>query len=344
MQVRKNIIKFLGRPASVIPLTQLIWITGQKLIIPVYHIISDTDLPHIKHLYACKNTTDFISDLDFLLKYYKPIDVSALLAYISGEKKIDENAFILTFDDGLREFHDVIAPILQQKGVPAICFCNSDFVDNKNLFYRYKVSLLIEHFIQNAEILLDQNLKEWFEENLHTDILNYKKALLSIPYANRNLIDGLATCLQFSFDKFLSERQPYITTEQIRNLQSRGFVFGAHSMDHPEYRFLLLAEQISQTEQSLQFILNNHLASCRLFAFPFSDYGVEARFFKAMAVSEVAPQITFGCAGLKKDTIRNNLQRIPLEVAGKSAEEIIKTEYVYYVAKSLFGKNTIHRR
>jgi hypothetical protein len=53
--------------------------------------------------------------------------------------------------------------------------------------------------------------------------------------------------------------------------------------------------------------------------------------------------LTFGCAGLKEDSVKNNLQRIAMEESG-SGEQIIKAEYLYYLFKSLFGKNTIKRR
>jgi hypothetical protein len=35
-------------------------------------------------------------------------------------------------------------PILRRKGVPATVFVNSDFVDNQDLFFRFKAALIID--------------------------------------------------------------------------------------------------------------------------------------------------------------------------------------------------------
>ncbi|HET8962859.1 MAG TPA: hypothetical protein VFM99_03125, partial [Chitinophagales bacterium] len=106
MQIRKTFIRMFGASASIIPLSPLISITGRRLIIPVYHVIADEYLPHIKNLYDYKNRVAFESDLDFMLKHYKPVDVQAIIEHINKSKEIIGNAFLLTFDDGLREFYD----------------------------------------------------------------------------------------------------------------------------------------------------------------------------------------------------------------------------------------------
>ena len=50
----------------------------------------------------------------------------------------------LSFDDGLREIANEIAPLCRQVGVPATFFVNSASLDNRFLCFRNKASLLIE--------------------------------------------------------------------------------------------------------------------------------------------------------------------------------------------------------
>ena len=50
---------------------------------------------------------------------------------VEGSGKLDRRCLHLTFDDGFRELHDVVAPILLRKGIPATFFVNSAFIDNK---------------------------------------------------------------------------------------------------------------------------------------------------------------------------------------------------------------------
>jgi len=53
--------------------------------------------------------------------------------------------------------------------------------------------------------------------------------------------------------------------------------------------------------------------------------------------------ISFGCAGLKDDMFKQHFQRIPMENDGRTAENIIKFEYLYYILKKLAKKNAIKR-
>ncbi|HNM29493.1 MAG TPA: hypothetical protein PKN40_06950, partial [Chitinophagales bacterium] len=47
--------------------------SGQQIIFPFYHTVSNDDLPHIKHLYRWRNVQEFESDMDFLLRNFTPL-------------------------------------------------------------------------------------------------------------------------------------------------------------------------------------------------------------------------------------------------------------------------------
>ena len=54
--------------------------------------------------------------------------------------------------------------------------------------------------------------------------------------------------LGVDFETFLRQHRPYLTSEEIQTLRTQGFEIGAHSIDHPHYADLTLAEQVRQTE------------------------------------------------------------------------------------------------
>lgn len=90
---------------------------------PCGHIVSDVNPPHVRHLFSAPNIAKFKTDLDFLCQRYRPLQLSEL-DRIRGlhDNKVPACCFLLSFDDGLREAYDVIAPILRNKGIPAIFF------------------------------------------------------------------------------------------------------------------------------------------------------------------------------------------------------------------------------
>lgn len=337
----KNWVYLLGKKLSTKTLIQF---TKKRLIVPVYHLISDENIPHIKHLYEVKSVKQFEADLDYLLQFYKPIDFADFQKRLLKGGKVQENEFILTFDDGLSEFHDVIAPILLKKGIPAICFLNSDFVDNKDLFFRYKASLLIEEISQKPEILKQKEIYTFLENLEIGGSTHFKKALLKVSYSNKNVLDELALLLNYSFEKYLQEHKPYLTSSQIESLIQQGFYFGSHSCDHPEYQFIDLKEQIRQTQKSTDFVAEKFNLTYKTFAFPFTDFGVSKEYFEQVNVKDKVVDVSFGCAGIKKDSYKNHFQRIPFEQKHKSAKEILNSEYVYYILKSSVNKNKISRK
>lgn len=326
------------------PLSLLIKITGQNVIYPFYHAVSDYELIHIKHLYNVRTSKAFEKDLDFFLKYYKPIEYYELIDSITKNILIKKNSFLLSFDDGLSEFDSVIAPILKRKGIPAICFLNSAFIDNKDLFFRYKESVLLDK-LKNSEVSsgLKNEIELWFKQRKLTYNDNYD-SLLSINYLERNNLDSFAKLIGIDFNEYLQKYKPYLSTDQINSLIKQGFIFGSHSIDHPMYSYLDENEQILQTETSIKEITKKFNLNYRIFSFPFTDFSIKKSFFdKVLNKNNSVADLTFGCAGLKHDSCLKNIQRIPIEMGNFSAQNIIIGEYMYYILKAFLSKNIINR-
>ena len=212
----------------------------------------------------------------------------------------------------MSEFYHIVAPILKEKGIPATVFLNTDFIDSKSMFYRFK-----------ASILFDQ-LKD--------------KSILSKGFDDSKELDEMALKNGINFNNYLEEEKPYLTTSQIKELIADGFTIGAHSKNHPHYNLLKLEEQLIQTKESISTVVNQFNLKYKVFSFPFTDDGVSKQFFESIK-SEV--DLTFGCAGLKKNTYDYHLQRIAME-STSNAKTILKTEYAYYMMKSIVGKNKIN--
>ncbi|MEJ6737008.1 MAG: polysaccharide deacetylase family protein [Flavobacteriales bacterium] len=312
--IKKTIKNISNFGSTIYSLEGLARKTKQRLILPFYHLVSDETPKHVQHLYAARSIERFKEDLDFLLKHYNSISLEELITLNKSGKAITDNCFHITFDDGLKEFYTVVAPILKERGVHATVFLNADFIDNAALFYRFKASILFDE-LQNDE-------------------------LLNLKYADKFILDGLANEHKVDFDAYLKKHQPYLTSEQIKELIGEGFTFGAHSKDHPLYKDLDFAEQLSQTQESLATIKSQFNLEYSVFSFPFTDDGVLQQLFNK--ISEFT-DLTFGCAGIKEDSASNHLQRIPMETS-ESGKEIIKTEYLYCLIKQKVGKNKILRQ
>ncbi|MFB6342840.1 polysaccharide deacetylase family protein [Saccharicrinis sp. FJH62] len=322
------------------PLGLLTLLTGQKLVMPFYHAVEDEPQPYLKHAYPVKSVKSFEKDLDELLHHFEPIDTETLINWAQTGKQPSKRSFWLSFDDGLSSFYHFAAPVLKRKGIPAACFVNTAFIDNKDLFFRYKASLVIEQ-INGLENVVIKKIAGKLE--VETDFQVIKERIESVKYAEKRLLDDVAEIAGISFSEFLKTEQPYLSTAQIKSLLKDGFTIGAHSLDHPKFSEIPIEEQVRQTEQSVGNLVKAFDIKTPLFSFPFTDDKVSKAYFERLRNNPVSPVLTFGTAGLKRDQIYTNLQRIPVELGHASAMDIIRMEYVYYVLKSFIGKNTLKR-
>lgn len=312
----------------------------QQILIPFYHAVTNTVPNFIGDLYAPRTIEDFEKDLDVLLEFYEPISLIDLISVLNSGKKPSKNYFHLTFDDGLANFYDVIAPILIKRNIPATVFLNTNFVDNKELFFRYKASLLLSNYKKSNDYLKDK-YHQFIVKNIGKNI-SVSDFLLGVNFKNKENLDDLASELNINFNDFLASEKPYLTKNQIHKLIEQGFTFGAHSANHPLYSLLDLDTQIMQTNESINWVTNQFNLNYKAFSFPFNDVGISTNFYKLMKEENLL-DISFGTSGIKRDNIENNLQRISFEEAGKSAKLFLLKAYVKYFFKTLTGRSIMKR-
>jgi peptidoglycan/xylan/chitin deacetylase (PgdA/CDA1 family) len=300
------------------------------VIMPFYHAVSDTDRPHFKHLFSARRPDRFEADLDFFLKYYTPIAIDDLDCWMNEAKELPKSAFFVSFDDGLSEAYEYAAPILKRKGITATFFLISAFIDNKELFYRHKASLLINAFNKFS----DQNVKRKIQETLtglgKSAAARPKQAILSLKHQDNAAFDALAKLLNVDFAEYLQTRKPYLSSDQVRRLMADGFSIGAHSIDHPIFRDISLDEQLRQAKESLAFVNHTFGDTHRAFAFPFHAVDVKREFFEKLRPHA---SFTFGTAGFGLDKDRRHFNRIALEPAALPARLVMNIRLLKQIAK-----------
>lgn len=312
--------------------------SGRKLFLPFYHTISNLPLPHIQHLYKVKTITEFEKELDFMLRYFRPISVNELTAYVKNRQTITQNSLVLSFDDGLKEMYEVVYPILKRKGIPAIFFLNTAFIDNRDLFFRYKASLIIDKILnsdKDAYQILTEASGIKFKHNADAIL-----QILSIDYKNRHLLDSMAEKLGLSFKKFLESERPYLETSQIKEMADNGFYFGAHSIDHPYFHEITPDEQLFQATESLRYIREHFGERHSFFSFPFYDTLVKRSFYEKLYGDDhnEKPSLIFGSAGLKNDEFPFVQHRLCME-HDENGIRLLHSEYFRYLIKAILHKN-----
>ncbi len=284
---------------------------GEKCLLPYYHMVSDEDVPHVSSLYAYRNVARFTEDLELLARGRKALSLEEFLTAVRTNGSAPDNSFLLTFDDGFREMHDVVAPILAKKGIPAVFFVMSDMLDNNALCFQQKISLLVHRMRQGTTPAIEAEAFRLLRTAgiPESDLAGTLKA---VPWSKRAVLDDVAQVVDVPFDAYLQRVLPYLTTKQITSLLDRGFTVGAHSLDHPRYADIPLSEQLRQTRESVRALTTRFSLKHRTFAFPHTDRQVSAAFFNTLTREGIV-EATFGTAGPSKDSAEANHQRFSME-------------------------------
>lgn len=274
-----------------------------------HHVANQKEVFHT-HLYNAIGTKQFEKEIDTLLALFG-------------------NNLHLSFDDGLVSCYNTVKPILKQKGVQATFFINPDFINNKALFYRYKASILYNHLNQNKTQL--DHLNTVYKTNL-------LKWVYQVKFSDAWQLNQLAEKLEISWDAYLKNHKPYLTTDQVNSLIQDGHLIGAHSMNHAPFYELTQEQQLQQMADSVQWVKQQFNVNYGLFSFPFTDWKVSKKVILHLH-KHLNVQQSFGCAGLKHDSIINHYQRIALDDYALPIELRLKKHFAQYQLKKLIGKH-----
>ncbi len=234
--MKKLFFNTLGYCAQFVPLNIWTTITNIRLICPFYHTIQPIVPEMFTTLYSPITLIRFTKDLHYFTKYFDPLDPFSLKEYITNNKPTKKPLFLLSFDDGLREVYTYAYPILKKYNIKPILFINTDFVDNKALFYRYKISLII-HAMQKQPLLC-QLIKVLLDDFSNFSNDSIATRLLQLTSVHTELINRMLLICEIDEKEFLNKHQPYLTWNELQLLSSEGWYIGSHGTNHEAFQNL----------------------------------------------------------------------------------------------------------
>lgn len=298
---------------------------GVDLLLPYYHVVSDQELAHVGGVFKFRRVRQFKADLEFFLRYYIPVSLQDIICYLDGGRRLPKRCFLLTFDDGFRQIYDIIAPILHVQGVPAVFFLTTSVIDNRELAYPEKKSLLIRALASREDLPVGRQVSKLLTDT-RVNGPDLPSRIRAITYRQRHLLDELGAISGCDFEAYVASTQPYLTSGQISDLMKRGFAIGAHGVDHPPYFELSLEQQLLQTRESLSWLSGRFQYECHAFAFPHSDAGVSIDFFQA-AFADGLLKVSFGTHGMHRHFFPRNLTRFPMDDDDRKAAKMLAREF-----------------
>jgi peptidoglycan/xylan/chitin deacetylase (PgdA/CDA1 family) len=329
----KFIRKALGTCLSPVPLWMWQKIDQTKIHGWFYHLVSPQQKPHVA-TYPYKTPEQFKNDLLYLKKNFRLLNYSELKSAVVSGERLDSACAFVSFDDGMRECLEYAIPILSELKVPAIFFLNSDFLDNKKMFYRHKASLCMTQARMLKKPQIEVLLKE-LNRAFQLDLSSAESIcqwLYALNFEDESKIDGACSLMQIDWMAYLKNVKPYLTTGEVQLMVKNGFDIGAHTRDH-KLLSLLKPEQITTEIVSSCSDISQLIGSSSVpFAFPFHGRGIASSVLEKIRNENSVVDLMFEATGigLKEPRIVNRIWADPPPSKGASTNlpQLLQKEYV----------------
>jgi peptidoglycan/xylan/chitin deacetylase (PgdA/CDA1 family) len=236
----------------------------------------------------------------------------------------DRKAVLLTFDDGLRNNAEVVAPILLRHGLPALFFVSTRHVGSKRvLWFTYLRAL--EHEYRGDEIRFRGADYDMSPPGRQRSVQLLRRRLLALkphPSAMYAAIhDELPPLESFVAERDIEDRYAGMTAEQMAALDSHDlFSVECHSVDHPYLTQCAPEEALRQIRENKECIERTCGKVVTRISYPLGDYNR----YVVEAARQMGFRTGYAVAPLLRsfsdfEIPRAGIYRAPLEVAGFKA-------------------------
>lgn len=172
-------------------------IARRRLCVLAYHGVSDAK--------------KFTAQLDWLSANTTPVALDDVRLSLLEGGDFPQHPVLLTFDDGDPSVLDVAAPLLRERGIPAVAFVVAGLIDTETPFWWTEVEELMRSGAR-AEVS--------GPELLH-------RLKIASDDERRRLIESLRAQVAHPV------RTPQLTRDDLRKLELDGVSVGNHSLTHP---------------------------------------------------------------------------------------------------------------
>ena len=200
----------------------------------------------------------------------------------------------------------------------------TDLVDNRKVFFETRASLCVDAALRHSidevdEICRDLDLYSQMQTTidlrpgavpaqmlLHWNTFEPQVRplliwLLTVGPDYPALLDRLCERLRVDVDQYVSERRPYLSTDEILRLSSDGFTIGAHGRTHRRLQNLPIQEAEYEIVESCRIIHELTGQASVPFAFPYYGGGIDRRWLADIRQQHSFIGLFFDTQGIQRD-------------------------------------------
>ncbi|SDK80399.1 Polysaccharide deacetylase [Modicisalibacter muralis] len=246
----------------------------QSLMIVMYHYVRPLKGTHYSNLKALE-LEYFRGQLDFIQRHCQVVRMEEVIAAARGQGSLPPRAALLTFDDGYREHHEHVFPLLAERGLQGSFFPPACAVREGRVLGVNKIHFTLASganpsgLVSEIFTAMDENRREYDLKDNADYFATYSTESRyddpEVAFIKRILQKGLpeplrAPLIDRLFRRFVTEDEKafaaelYMSTDQLRELQGAGMFIGSHGDQHLWLNTLSPDDQRKEIDDSLDFL------------------------------------------------------------------------------------------
>ncbi len=260
-----------------------------QCMVVMYHYIRDTE-PFSSHGVGGLTSRSFRQQLDSLCTRYEPIDWPTFYAWSQGRASIPQRTFLTTFDDGLKDHAQTVAPILKEYGLRGTFFTAGQPMASQTMLTAHMLHLLLAQlgecpFQQDLLSYLDQHAPErdwWAAMDLAKAERMYHYESVSRGHLKYFINVELPTeiarrAIEHLFQAHIGSparwsQHWYLSWDDLTALQSEGHTIGGHGYTHDPLAEMSLSDQWHDIQRISSMLHDGLGADRRPFSYPFGSF------------------------------------------------------------------------
>ena len=245
----------------------------RRLTVLCYHSVVSDDVPyHPTRTRVAVTATQFREQLQIARRCFQPVSAEQVLRCLDGQDSLPPRPLLVTFDDGFRNNLTYAALELERQGMPALFHVTTGYIGTSRLLWPYEV---------------EERILQWTQPRLPMPGDRSSIALPTEPGsraaaaervqqlcktlqddARQAYLDVLRAGGEYRVNGNLRELHEFLTWDEVRELDRRGFAIGSHTVEHPILT-RLPRERLQQELRDSKATIERQLGrACHSIAYP----------------------------------------------------------------------------
>jgi peptidoglycan/xylan/chitin deacetylase (PgdA/CDA1 family) len=214
------------------------YLARRRLTVLCYHsVVSDSVPYHSTRTRVAVTATQFREQLLIVSRCFQPVSVEHVVRYLDGKEQLPPRPLLITFDDGFRNNLTYAVPELERQGIPAVFHVTTGHIGTNRLLWPYEIEERVLQCTQprlpmpgnRSSILLPTDPVA--RASVAEQVQQICKMMQND--ACQAYLDILRTGGECQVEGSLRELHDFLSWDEVRDLDRRGFSIGSHTVEHP---------------------------------------------------------------------------------------------------------------